>query len=114
MLKNLVNIAILTTIVIAVWVFVSIYNSFTSSTITTNVARQIEPIAPNFNKDAVSNLLQRNFIPTDLSEKIILPTGLPNSDTGSESAQITNNQSVAQGSQISIVTPTNIPTISNQ
>ena len=114
MLKNLVNLAILTTIVIAVWVFVSIYNSFTSSTITTNVARQIEPISPNFNKDAVSSLLQRTFIPTDLSEKIILPTGTPETDTGSASAQINTGQSIAQGSQITILTPTSVPTISNK
>lgn len=113
MLKNLVNLAILTTIVIAVWVFVSIYNSFTSSTITTNVARQIEPIAPNFNIDAVSGLLQRTFIPTDLSEEIILPTGTPETNTGSASALINTNQSIAQESQITTVTPTSIPIISN-
>lgn len=70
MLKTLVNFAILTTIVIAVWVFVSIYDSLTSTTITDTVAGQIKPIQPSFDTNAISNLRERTFIPTDLSENI--------------------------------------------
>ncbi len=86
MLKNLVNIAILTTIVIVVWVFVSIYNSFTQSTISTNVARQIDPISPNFDINAIADLQKRTFVPTDLSEIIVAPTETDNTTPASSSA----------------------------
>lgn len=84
MLKNIVNIAILTTIVIAVWIFVSIYNSFTSTTIETNVAKQIEPISPNFDTKSISTLQQKTFVPTDLSEELVFPGA---DETSTESAQ---------------------------
>lgn len=86
MLKNLVNIAILTTIVIVVWVFVSIYNSFTQSTISTNVAKQIDPISPGFNINTITDLQQRTFVPTDLSETIVLPTDADGTTPASSSA----------------------------
>lgn len=73
MLKTLVNFAILTTIVIAVWIFVSVFDSFTSTTISGGIAEKIKPIAPTFDTNAIQILQQRTFIPTDLGE-VIIPT----------------------------------------
>ncbi len=88
MLKNIVNLTILTTIVIAVWVFVSIYNSFTSTTITTNVAKQIEPISPTFDTKSIATLQQKTFVPTDLSESIEFPDSRGESATESAQTQV--------------------------
>lgn len=82
MLKNLVNFSILTTIVVLVWIGVSIYGSLTSTTISTEIGTQIAPIEPNFNLDARDGLRERTFVSNDLSEKISYPS------EGSGSAQI--------------------------
>lgn len=73
MLKTLVNFAILTTVVIAVWIFVSVFDSFTSTTISGGTAEKIIPIPPTFNTKAIQILQNKTFIPTDLGE-IIIPT----------------------------------------
>lgn len=75
MLKNLVNISILTTVVVAVWLFVSIFHSSTSTTISPELVNQTLPIPPNFNLQAIAQLKKRNLIPTDLSEVIQVGSG---------------------------------------
>lgn len=96
MLKTLVNFAILTTVVIAVWIFVSVFHNFTSTTISETVATQIEPIPATFDVRAISILQKRIFIPTDLSETI------PYADSDSKSA----TQSGKVSDEPSTVTPT--------
>lgn len=75
MLKNLVNLSILTTVVVAVWLFVSIFNSSTSTTVSPELANQIIPIPATFNMQALDQLEKRTFIPTDLSEVIQTASG---------------------------------------
>lgn len=115
MIKTLLNFAILTTIVIAVWVFVSVFHSFTSTTISDKVADQIKPISPSFDISAISNLRKRTFIPTDLSGdspntsgSALLSTENPEGDPTEDLGNSLNDSSSPNATNSSIFDPANL------
>lgn len=72
MLKNLVYLAVFTTFVIAVWIGLTIYHNFSTTTISEVAQIQIVPIDPSFNPEAVSRLKQRRQIVADLSSDLFI------------------------------------------
>lgn len=70
MLKNLVYFSIFTTFVVLVWISLTIYHSFTSSTITQDVNIQITPLNPTFNIGVISGLSAREKLSVDLSSNL--------------------------------------------
>lgn len=68
-MKNLLYLAILTTIVVLSWVGFGIYNASVTSTITSDTSIAITPIPRDFNKSTIVSIKNKKVIPVDLSQK---------------------------------------------
>lgn len=67
MLKNITYLSIFTTFVVLVWISLTVYHSFTASTITRDVDIQILPLSPTFNTSVIESLQAREPLPVNLS-----------------------------------------------
>lgn len=109
MLKNLVYIAVFTLFVTGIWVGLSIYHNFSSSTISKDLDIQIVSIDDTFDTSAIDILKKKQLLDVSLSQTVSTASGTlarPQSIpvtiiTSSTSAKITITPS-----------PTSLPTIS--
>ena len=99
MLKNLVYLAIFTTFIVLVWIGVTIYHNFSTTTISEVTQIQIVPIKATFNKETVSNLKRRKQINADLSQPSSISSTQIEGTTSSKSATLSEET----------LTPTIIP-----
>lgn len=76
MLKNIAYLSIFTTFVVLVWISLTVYHSFTSSTITRDVDIQILPLSPTFNTSVIESLQAREPLPVNLSTTISTPSAV--------------------------------------
>lgn len=88
MLKNLVYLAIFTTFVITVWIGLTIYHNFSTTTISEVAQIQIVPIDPTFNQPVLQDLKQRKQVSADLSQTLLVSS--EPEDKASNSADIEN------------------------
>lgn len=72
MLKNLVYLVIFTTFVVAVWIGLTIYHNFSTTTISEVAQIQIVPISNTFNPPVIQNLKQRKQVSANLAETIFV------------------------------------------
>lgn len=79
MIKNLLIIAILTTLVIVSWIIFTVIHSSVSTTIPKDVSSIIAPIPASFDKQTIDLLKTKKVIPADIGESkaIISPTIQP-------------------------------------
>lgn len=89
MLKNLVYLAIFTTFTIAVWIGLTIYHNFSTTTISEVAQIQIVPIDSTFNQPVVQNLKKRTQVQADLSQTLLVASD-PDEET-SDSAALENS-----------------------
>lgn len=76
-IKNIVYLAILTTVVVASWIGFSVHHSYTTSTIGSDTKIRITPIAPQFDKTTVERLRAKKVINVDLNQKRIIVSVTP-------------------------------------
>ena len=88
MLKNLLYIAILTTIVVASWIGFGIYHNSISSTISKDTEIKIIPISPSFETKTINALKVKKVIKVDLKEKINFPSITPKPSDASRSGTL--------------------------
>ncbi len=74
MLKNLVYIAVFTLFVSSLWVGLSIYHNFSSTTISKDLDIQIVPIADSFDMSAVNILKKKQLIEVNLAQTVSSPS----------------------------------------
>lgn len=74
MLKNLVYIAIFTLFVSSLWVGLSIYHNFSSTTISKDLDIQIVPIADSFDVSAINILKKKQLIEVNLAQTVSSPS----------------------------------------
>jgi hypothetical protein len=67
--KNILYIAILTTVVVITWVFTEVWHSFTQATTPPETSKYAEPIDPEFDIETLDLLNQRLSVPVNLSEQ---------------------------------------------
>lgn len=68
--KNILYIAIFTTFAVVSWIGLTIYHSYTKSTVSTDVTVKVTPIDESFDIDSLQTLKTRKTIPADLSQSI--------------------------------------------
>jgi hypothetical protein len=91
--KNILYIAILTTVVVATWVFTSVWYSFTKSTTPPETNKYATPIDPSFDIGTMDMLNQRLSVPVNLTEQgdyIEDPREIPQQST--QSADLTEDE----------------------
>ncbi len=74
MLKNLVYLAVFTFFVSSLWVGLSIYHNFSSSTISKDLDIQIVPIADSFDTSAINILKKKQLIEVNLAQTVSSPS----------------------------------------
>lgn len=74
MLKNILYLSLLTTFVIIVWIILSVYNNYVTSTISSPLNRKIIPIESSFDTKTLEDLGKRHVIPVDFTKKIVITT----------------------------------------
>jgi len=78
MSKNLVTMAIFTTMIVIAWIGFNIYHNFATSTVSGDISIRIIPIENTFKTKTIEdNLKSRKEITIDLSEKIAVATVAP-------------------------------------
>lgn len=105
MSKNLVTLAIFTTMIVIVWIGFNIYHNFATSTVSNDINIRSTPIENTFKTKTIEdNLKSRKEITVDLSEKIAVATvaptiiiTLPSSPSGS---QLTETEVATGGSSL--------------
>ncbi len=86
MLKNLVYLTIFTTFIVLVWIGVTIYHNFSTTTISEVTQIQIVPIKATFDRETISNLKKRKQIKADLSQPSTISSTTEEETTSSKSA----------------------------
>lgn len=92
MLRNLLYLAILTTIVVFSMIGFNIFHNYTTSTVSQDTGEAITPITPTFDRGALEALRQRKEVIGDLKKPVrratsegifeFLPTTFPEPTTG--------------------------------
>lgn len=85
MLKNLLYLSIFTTFVVIVWIGLSVYHNYTTSTLSSATQIQIEQIDPSFNIQAVEKIKKRTQIRADLQDSTFQDVA---SNEGTNSAEV--------------------------
>lgn len=106
--RDLYFLLIATLILVALWVMFSIYQNLISSTISSPVATDINPIAPTFNESVLTTLKNRQqispvFTPpqagtNQTSTGSAIPTPSPSASTSPSPSPSVNSSSSAQTS----------------
>jgi hypothetical protein len=68
-IKNLFYLALLTSVVVVIWIASSIYYGLTTSTIPEDTRRYSTPITPTFDTETLSQIGTRIEVPVNLSTK---------------------------------------------
>jgi hypothetical protein len=103
--KNILYLAILTTVVVMTWVFTSVWYSFTQSTTPAETNKYAEPIQPQFDIETMDTLNQRLSVPVDLSEEGSYITDPREQLESTDSAEISNPQTPID----TVISPTSTP-----
>lgn len=70
MIKNITYLGAFTLFVTIIWLAVSVYSSFNSTTISGDIKKQINPLEKSFNTDTLHGLRKRQKVSVNLSETI--------------------------------------------
>lgn len=71
MFKSLLYIAVLTLVVVASWIGLSVYHGYTTSTISSDTGIIITPIPSGFDGKIIEKIKTKKVIKADLSEQLI-------------------------------------------
>lgn len=88
--KNILYIAILTTVVVATWIFSNVWHSLVTPTIAEDTSQYSTPITPMFDTQTLEQLGSRILVPVDFSQKGDYITDPRGQRTGTPSAEITD------------------------
>lgn len=67
-MKNFVYLGILTVVIVASWIGFSVYNNYTTSTISSDTKIRITPIPPAFDQETIENLRTKRIVDSNLDE----------------------------------------------
>jgi hypothetical protein len=86
-LKNIIYLGAFSLFVVIVWIFMGLYHSRNTPTISSSTEKKAAPIDPSFDTDIINEIKQRKQIQANLGEGVVLPTIAASQNQSTSSAQ---------------------------